>query len=336
MKALELVSLYILLLAITVGIIWIPELFGNLSDDEMNGEYPESFKDAKELIEKEWQNLDDWSIEHFLGTKGYLSVRKDKLGKSGYATLEDRFEVKALDCLYNKTIALFSNPHCKNADVQKFYDDMNRYCKEAPKQSKAEKMDTLQGVHNVYKSAYGLIHKEIGLHTNFNQDADKDKKRWWSDFNQYESGIINEIDSVQKVFCYDRISKIIEIEDGLKNITTKLTKAKSKFLSDLIKNIDECFKPYIENIQKCTSELKDITEQDDLDSVKEYKKDFETQKNLLLNMRSHFDSQFNDSKKECEEIKNIVDRMSRTYESFENSLKKAEESVKSPKNQNYL
>lgn len=335
MKALKLVSLFILLLAITVGIIWIPELFGNLSDDEMNGEYPESFKDAKELIEKEWQNLDDWSIEHFLDTKGYLSVRKDKLGKSGYATLKDRFEVKALDCLYNKTIALFSNPHCKNADVQKFYNDMNRYCKEAPKQSAAEQMDTLQSIYKIYDRAYKLTLKTIGLSTNFDEKADEQK--WWSDFNKYEDNISADIDSIKKDSTnYKRISKIIEIEDGLKEITTKLTKAKSEFLSDLIDDIDECFKPYIENIQKCTSELKDITEQDDLDRVKEYKEDFEKQKNLLLAMRTHFDEQFKDSKNECEKIKNIAKRMSKTYESFENSLKEAEESVKSQKNQNYL
>ena len=334
MKALKLVSLFILLLAITVGIIWIPELFGNLSDDEMNGEYPESFKDAKELIEKEWQNLDDWSIEHFLDTKGYLSVRKDKLGKSGYATLEDRFEVKALDCLYKKTISIFSNPHCNNADVNTFYNDMEIYCKKAPEQSKAEQIDTLKGIHNVYKRAYRFINRKIGLETGFHKSAEKNK--WWNDFNKYEESIETEQNNIKKEAYFNHISGIIEIKNGLKNISPKLANAKSVFLSQLIKDIDRCFTPYIEEIQRCTSEINVITEQDDLDEAKKNKSDFENQKNLLLNMRIHFRNQFESFTKEREKVDNIVSRMSKAYTSFEKSLEEAEKRVESMKKQNDL
>lgn len=336
MKALKLFSLFLLLLAITVGSIWISELLEQSSSDRIDGKYTESFKKAKDQIEKEWQNSEDWSIEHFLDTKNYLSVRKEKLGKTGYATLEDRFQVKALDCLYKKTIALFSNPYCKNAEVKKFYDDMNRFCKEAPKQSAAEQLDTLQSIHKVYKRAYELIQKEIGLSTKFNQDANKDKKQWWSDFNQYESDIIGKRNSIKKESSYARISNIIEIENGLEAITGKLTNAESAFLSELIKNIDECFKPYMDEIKKCTSKINDITEQDELDNVKNYKEGFEKKKNLLLNMRRHFHNQFEDSENECKKIDNIADRMSNTYSSFEKTLKEAEKRVESMKNKNAL
>lgn len=334
MKALKLVLLFILLLAITVGIILIPELLDKSSNDGMDGEYTASFKDAKEQIEKEWQNADDWSIEHFLDTKDYLSVREDKLGKSGYATLENRFEVKALDCLYKKTIALFSNPHCKNAVVNTFYNDMKRYCKEAPKQSEAEQIDTLQGIHDVYKRAYLLINRKIGLETEFHKSAEKNK--WWNDFNEYEDTIEIAQINIKKEAYFNHISGIIEIKNGLKNISPELAKAKSVFLSQLINDIDSCFTPRIEEIQKCTSEINVITEQDDLDEAKKNKSDFENQKNLLLNMRIHFRNQFVSFAKERGKVDSIVSRMSKAYTSFEKSLEEAEKRVESMKKQNDL
>lgn len=225
MKALKLIFIFIAVLGMVIGMVFLTNTHTVDPDDP---EYVSYYNESEEQINSEWTSGSEWSREHFENTKSYLEVREKKLG-GGCQTLVDHFHNQALRCLYDCFITEFAKSDCDRIKVTELKDDLDNFVMEAPEQKEEIKTKALYDIHRLYQKAYSLaVQENFSLRPNFNKVYGT-----WNNYHQYrekQEGKHSDIRN-DSLFCY--IENISVISDGLNSLDRKLNDAEEAFKNSL-------------------------------------------------------------------------------------------------------
>lgn len=225
MKALKLIFIFIAVLGMVIGMVFLTNTHTVDPDDP---DYVSYYNESEEQINSEWTSGSEWSREHFENTKSYLEVREKKLG-GGCQTLVDHFHNQALCCLYDCFITEFAKSDCDRIKVTELKDDLDNFVMEAPEQKEEIKTKALYDIHRLYQKAYSLaVQENFSLRPNFNKVDGT-----WNNYHQHrerQEGKRSDIRN-DSLFCY--IENISVISDGLNSLDRKLDDAEEVFKNSL-------------------------------------------------------------------------------------------------------
>lgn len=231
MKAIKLLLLFILILGVVVGALFLTGALG--VEEEVVRTDPETFNDQRDLLNKEWKNA-QWDINLYDRCSARIAQSKDKLNEDDLKTLVDQLNEYAIPKLYTAMMEEFAKPGCDDKIIQSLSKDLTKLKDNAPgRENKDTMLITMTGTCKVYQDAISLCTKTISFNPGNGVN--------WTPLETQKNNYRKQRDNIRSDKYFGNIKNINRITEGLNNLETKMNVASKGFADRVADKILKAF-----------------------------------------------------------------------------------------------
>ena len=229
MKALKLILVFVVLLGVVVGALW---LAGGSSDDQLPALPDNTLSDYSNKIQQGWEDAGDWDEALFSDN---CELIRQLSRDYETTTLSNLNTTLAVECVYARLFELWASPSCQKSKVDGYIHAVSVIEAADPVAARNPNVEQIKEVYEVYKQAYNLAHRAIGLSPGF------DGRRWRS-YDDYSRSMMSQRNAMLANGIYNSyLSRIEDIADGLANYPANLDYGRRRFYAKLAGEIKEHF-----------------------------------------------------------------------------------------------
>ena len=239
MKALKLMGVFVLIVGIIAGAIYLPNLIDRLDSDRVETD-DVTLKTLVDNIDKEWEIEQRWNKDLYKSHRNLISQYKSDLSEDASKLALDGLDIKASKILWSEIKKEFAKRDCSYKKVLTLQDGAN-YVKKKSTAPNAD-MDELQKSVSTYRTIYYFAKSAHKCNVKFDGDrwsTDVKKNRKsaeYKSFAEYERDILSYRENhINNIYYKKYLNGITELKNGLneKNVKDKLAKARESFYNDL-------------------------------------------------------------------------------------------------------
>lgn len=223
MKAIKLIITFVVLLALVVLAFYIVPR--KVDPPVLLDPPDETLKEMRTLIERDWEQANDWDEKVFAKHCDKLNKMKNDYS---VGTLVDMNTRLAVETVYKKLMdGEWNSESCREKVVDKYVNALGVIIKADANAKDNNNVKKLYQVNDVYKKALSVSSIRIGLSPGFDGSS-------WRSFSAYSDSIEAKKASIESNAIYkEHLSNIREIKNGLANIDGRLSEARIAFYKSL-------------------------------------------------------------------------------------------------------
>ena len=223
MKAIKLIITFVVLLALVVLAFYIVPR--KVDPPVLLDPPDETLKEMRTLIERDWEQANDWDEKVFAKHCDKLNKMKNDYS---VGTLVDMNTRLAVETVYKKLMdGEWNSESCREKVVDKYVNALGVIIKADANAKDNNNVKKLYQVNDVYKKALSVSSIRIGLSPGFDGSS-------WRSFSAYSNSIKAKKASIESNAIYkEHLSNIREIKNGLANIDGRLSEARIAFYKSL-------------------------------------------------------------------------------------------------------
>lgn len=223
MKAIKLIITFVVLLALVVLAFYIVPR--KVDPPVLLDPPDETLKEMRTLIERDWEQANDWDEKVFAKHCDKLNKMKNDYS---VGTLVDMNTRLAVETVYKKLMdGEWNSESCREKVVDKYVNALGVIIKADANAKDNNNVKKLYQVNDVYKKALSVSSIRIGLSPGFDGSS-------WRSFSAYSDSIKAKKASIESNAIYkEHLSNIREIKNGLANIDGRLSEARIAFYKSL-------------------------------------------------------------------------------------------------------
>lgn len=228
MKALKLIVVFAVLLGGVVGALY---LSGDSSDD-LPPLSDSTLPRYSDKMRQDWEEAGDWD-EGLFNRNCELIAQLSKDYET--TTLSNLNTNLAVEHIYDHLLELWASPSCQKSAVDAYIHAVSVIEGKDPGAARNPNVEQIKEVYAVYKQAWNLAHRAIGLSPDFDG-------RRWNSYDSYSSRMMSQRDAMLANVTYkSHLSRIEDIADGLANYPANLDYGRRRFYAKLAGEIKEHF-----------------------------------------------------------------------------------------------
>ena len=247
MKALKLAGLFVVVLAVFIGVFL---LIPNGENSKLPPVSANLYETYRQQITSEWEQAGDWQESLFKQNHDLVQQLSTKYTGEKIDALRQLNSRSAIEVVKKKVFEEWASPTCKKATVDQYVRGVNTIIKTDPAVKSDNDVKQILDVNNTYVAAYNLAHKGVGLKPSFNGDS-------WQSYDSYAQSLKKQKADIMHRSNYTQyLSNITDIKNGLNAIDSKLKQGRTTYYKSLASAIIDYFRHVernTENLNKLRS-----------------------------------------------------------------------------------
>ncbi len=228
MKALKLAGIFVLVLAVFIGIFF---LTSNGDSGKLPPVAENLYETYRQQFTNDWEQAGDWNETLFKGNYDMVQQLSTQYGGDKIDALRQLNTRSAVELVKKKVFDEWASPTCRKAVVDKYVGAVNIVKKTDATAEQNDDVKKILSVNSTYSSAYSLAHKGIGLSPRFDGSG-------WQSYVSYAQSIKNQKAAILRNSNYtEYLSNITDIKNGLNAIDGKLQKGRASYYQSLAQSI---------------------------------------------------------------------------------------------------
>ena len=248
MKALKLAGIFVVVLAIVVGVFL---LMPSSTPAPLPPPSQNQYEAYRQQFTSDWAQAADWDENIFRSNYDIVQQLSIKYAGDKIDALRQLNTRCGIEVVKNKMLAEWESASCRKSVIDKYVGAINVMTKLDEAAAKDADVKQLRDINGTYQQAYSLAHKNFGLSPQFDGQS-------WQSYNSYAQGIKNQKANILGSNNYKTYLKnITDIKTGLAAIDGKLQKGRSSYYQALANSIIAYYRK-IERSQRTMSQLSDL------------------------------------------------------------------------------
>jgi len=216
MKALKLLGIFVIILAVVLGLLY---LTGMVGPSQKGGTDSDEFKSQSEAIDEEWRDT-NWDTSLYKRWYYRLNQDEETLGQDGLSILTDKLNEYAIPKLHAAMLEEFSKPDCNKATIDSLTIGLNMILEKSPERKDNIQLIELLETKKLYEQALGMVSNGTFTFKTGWDGVDK-----WTPFSTHKSTLLRKRSDIQSNKYYKNIQNITMISEGLKKLEAKISKS---------------------------------------------------------------------------------------------------------------